>query len=113
MSLPIQIPGSRGTSPVNMGKSYFNRKQENTRPDWVKNGLRGYEGVMRTKGKDAADISFGEFLKEYEQWKISNALSKGQRINLPSKKLNGSLRKARRKSKKSWKTARKQRKQHK
>ena len=113
MSLPIQIPGSRGTSPVNMGKSYFNKKEENTRPAWVKNGLRGYERLGRLKGKEAADISFGTFLKEYEQWKISNALSKGQPINLPSKQLNGSLRKARRKSKKSWKTARKQRKHHK
>lgn len=78
---------------------------------WVKNGLRSYESLKRTKGKEAADLSFADFLKEYEVWKISNAVSKGQRLNLLPTKVNGSFRKSKRQaSKKSRGTARKQRK---
>ena len=109
MSGPINIPGSITTSPVLVGESYFSKKHINTRPAWIKNSLRSYELLKKREGKEAADLSFADFLKEYELWKISNAVSKGQHLNLPSKKVNGSLRKARSASKKSKKTARKQR----
>jgi hypothetical protein len=93
---------------VLIGESYFSKKPINTRPAWIKNSLRSYELLKKREGKEAADISFADFMKEYELWKVSNAVSKGQRVNLlPTQ---GSLRKAKRKSKKSRKTARKQRK---